>query len=255
MADGISSFWGPVTSTRECCERNYNNSSHVAEFYNTLSNIPCILLAIFGLRNALQQRFERRFSFLYVSNVVLAIGSMLHHATLRSGQQQSDETPMVWAMLLYIYILFSPDWHYRRTMPTFLIIYGTAFTISHSFLRFSIGFNLHYIMLCLLCMPRVYKYYIYTDDKAARHLGKVYVVTLMLGSLCWLSDWLLCEEMSRWHINPQGHALWHVFMGFNTYFANTFLMFCRAEQRNWYPQVVRALGILPYVKIKKRKAQ
>lgn len=83
MADGISSFWGPVTSTAECCEKNYAYSSYVAEFYNTLSNIPCIVLALIGLINALTQRFEKRFSILHISNMILAIGSMLYHATLQ----------------------------------------------------------------------------------------------------------------------------------------------------------------------------
>ncbi|XP_059651376.1 alkaline ceramidase-like isoform X2 [Cornus florida] len=185
MEDGISSFWGPVTSTTEWCEQNYAHSSYIAEFFNTLSNIPCILLALIGLINALRQRFEKRFSVLHISNMILAIGSMLYHGTLQRLQQQGDETPMVWEMLLYIYILYSPDWHYRSTMPTFLFLYGAVFAIVHS----------------------------------------------------------------------QGHALWHVFMGFNAYFANTFLMFCRAQQRGWDPKVIHFLGIFPYVKIQKPKAQ
>lgn len=84
MADSISSsFWGPVTSTTEWCEENYVHSSYIAEFYNTISNSPCILLALFGLVNALRQRFEKRFSVLHLSNMILAIGSMLFHATLQ----------------------------------------------------------------------------------------------------------------------------------------------------------------------------
>lgn len=82
MADGLSSFWGPVTST-DWCEKNYVYSSYIAEFLNTLSNVPCILLALFGLINALRQRFEKRFSVLHISNMTLAIGSMLYHATLQ----------------------------------------------------------------------------------------------------------------------------------------------------------------------------
>ena len=83
MADGMSSFWGPVTSTTEACEQNYIYSSYIAEFFNTLSNIPGILLALIGLVNALRQRFEKRFSILHISNMILAIGSMLFHATLQ----------------------------------------------------------------------------------------------------------------------------------------------------------------------------
>ncbi|MED6153030.1 hypothetical protein PIB30_097617 [Stylosanthes scabra] len=253
MADTLSSFWGPVTSTTECCEENYAHSSYIAEFYNTISNIPCILLALLGLINALRQRFEKRFTVLHLSNMALAIGSMLYHATLQNVQQQSDETPMVWEMLLYLYILYSPDWHYRTTMPIFLFLYGIVFAVAHSYLRFGIGFKAHYVLLCLLCIPRTYKYYIYTENVSAKRIAKLYVATLILGALCWLGDRFFCKEVSTWPINPQGHALWHLFMGFNSYFANTFLMFCRAQQRCWKPKIVRLMGVLPYVKIDKLK--
>lgn len=255
MAETISSFWGPVTSTKECCEKNFVHSSYIAEFYNTISNIPTILLALIGLINAVRQRFEKRFSVLHVSNMTLAIGSMLYHATLQHVQQQGDETPMVWEVLLYMYILYSPDWHYRSTMPTFLFLYGAAFAIAHSVFRFGVGFKVHYIILCLLCVPRMYKYYIHTQDVSAKRLAKLFVATLVLGSLFGFCDRVFCKEISRWPINPQGHALWHVFMGFNSYFANTFLMFCRAQQRGWSPKVVHLMGILPYVKIEKQKRQ
>ncbi|XWS13389.1 hypothetical protein CRYUN_Cryun36dG0033500 [Craigia yunnanensis] len=187
--------------------------------------------------------------------MVLAIGSMLYHATLQHMQQQGDETPMVWEMLLYFYILYSPDWHYRSTMPTFLFFYGAGFAVVHALFRFEIGFKVHYVILCLLCIPRMYKYYIYTKDFAAKRLAKLYVATLFLGSTCWVFDRVFCEEISRWYFNPQGHALWHIFMGFNSYFANTFLMFCRAQQREWDPKVVHFLGVFPYVKIQKPKSQ
>ncbi|KAL6517123.1 hypothetical protein OROHE_017829 [Orobanche hederae] len=255
MADGVSSFWGPVTSTHEWCEPNYVYSSYIAEFFNTVSIVPGILLALAGLLNSLRQHFEKRFSVLHISNMILAIGSMLYHATLRQLQQQGDETPMVWEMLLYIYILYSPDWHYRSTMPTFLFLYGAAFAVAHSQIHFDIGFKLHYVLLCLLCIPRMYKYYILTQDKSAKRLAKLYVVTLLVGSLCWLVDRQFCKDISRWYFNPQGHALWHIFMGFNSYFANTFLMYCRAQQRNWDPKVNHFFGFFPYVKIHKPKAQ
>ncbi|CAA3000574.1 alkaline ceramidase 3-like [Olea europaea subsp. europaea] len=187
--------------------------------------------------------------------MILAIGSMLYHATLQRLQQQGDETPMVWEMLLYIYILYSPDWHYRSTMPTFLFLYGAVFAIAHSQLHFDIGFKVHYALLCLPCIPRMYKYYIHTEDKLAKRLAKLYIVTLLFGSLCWLVDHFFCKNISHWYFNPQGHALWHVFMGFNSYFANAFLMYCRAQQREWNPKIKHFLGFFPYVKIQKPKAQ
>jgi dihydroceramidase len=170
-------------------------------------------------------------------------------------QQQGDETPMVWEMLLYIYILYSPDWHYRSTMPTFLFLYGAAFAVVHALVCFGIGFKVHYAILCLLCIPRMYKYYIYTQDIHAKWLAKLYLATLFLGTLCWLFDRLMCENIAGWYLNPQGHAFWHAFMGFNSYFANTFLMFCHAQQLGWNPKVVHFMGLCPYVKIQRPKTQ
>ncbi|CAH9120902.1 unnamed protein product [Cuscuta epithymum] len=254
MTENISSFWGPVTS-KEWCEPNYVYSSYIAEFFNTVSNTPCIILALIGLVNAVRQRFEKRFSVLHISNMILSIGSMFYHASLQRMQQQGDETPMVWEMLLYVYILYSPDWHYRSTMPTFLFLYGAAFAIVHSQVRFAIVFKVHYALLCLLCIPRAYKYYIHTKDTSAKRLAKLYVATLLVGTTCFLLDGLFCKYISTWPFNPQGHAMWHVMMGFNSYFANTFLMHCRAQQRGWDPIVKYLLGLLPYVKIQKPKDQ
>lgn len=253
MADDTFSFWGPVTSTKEWCEPNYVYSSYIAEFFNTISNIPCILLAFIGLVNALRQGFEKRFTVLHISNMILAIGSMLYHATLQRMQQQGDETPMVWEMLLYIYILYSPDWHYRSTMPIFLFLYGAIFAVVHSQVRFSVFFKLHYGLLCLLCIPRMYKYYIYTEDRHAKWLAKMYLVSLVVGCMCWLVDRVFCKDVSKWVFNPQGHAMWHVMMGFNSYFANAFLMFCRARQRGWNPRINHLLGCFPYVVVEKPK--
>uniref|UniRef100_A0A804P8Z6 Alkaline ceramidase 3 n=2 Tax=Zea mays TaxID=4577 RepID=A0A804P8Z6_MAIZE len=198
MADSmVASFWGPVTSTTELCEENYAHSSYIAEFYNTISNVPCVLLALIGLVNAFRQGFEKRFSVLHISNMILAIGSMIFHATLQLVLQQSDETPMVWEILLYMYVLYSPDWHYRSTMPTFLFLYGAAFAVVHFFARFQFVFKLHYIGLCFLCIPRMYKYYIQTKDVAAKRLAKLWVLTLTLGTLCWLVDRIFCKKLSH----------------------------------------------------------
>ncbi|ERN01373.1 hypothetical protein AMTR_s00002p00261130 [Amborella trichopoda] len=185
------------------------NGQMIIEFFNTISNIPCILLAFIGLINALRQRFEKRFSVLHISNIILSIGSMLYHASLQHVQQQSDETPMVWEVLLYMYVLYSPDWHYRSTMPTFLFLYGAAFAILHSQVRFRMGFKVHYALLCLLCVPRMYKYYIYTREASAKRLAHLFVATILLASMCWLLDRSFCEKISKWSVNPQGHALWH----------------------------------------------
>ncbi|KAL3567710.1 hypothetical protein D5086_030361 [Populus alba] len=102
MAEGISSFWGPVTSA-EWCEKNYVYSSYIAEFFNTISNIPGILLALVGLINAFRQRFEKRFSILHISNMILAIGIGLEskscplHGTFPVCENSKTKNPVTGA--------------------------------------------------------------------------------------------------------------------------------------------------------------
>jgi dihydroceramidase len=162
---------------------------------------------------------------------------------------------MVWLMLLYIYVLYSPDWHYTSTMPTVLFIYGTVYAIGHALFHFKLVYQLHFVFLCLLCLPRMYKYYIYTKEVPARRLGRMYVISISLGGIFWLVDRNFCNRLSTLPVNPQGHAWWHIFMGFSAYFGNTFLQFCRAHQLEWNPELRYVLGWLPYVKVSKPKSQ
>lgn len=70
-------------------------------------------------------------------------------------------------------------------------------------LRFGIGFKVHYALLCLLCAPRAYKYYIHTEDKLAKRLSKLYVATLLIGVACWLCDRLFCKKIQGWYVGEK----------------------------------------------------
>lgn len=255
MADSVdvNGYWGPITYSTTC-ESHYAISAYIAEFYNTISNAPGILLGVLGLINSIRQRFEKRFSTLNLVTIMVGLGSMLFHGTLQHVHQQSEETPMVWLMLMYFYVLYSPDWHYRSTMPTVLFIYGSIFAIVHSQLRFILSYQIHYFFLGLLCLPRMYKYYIHTTDQHAKWLAHMYILTMLLGCTCWVLDWTFCDKISTWAVNPHGHAWWHFLIGLDAFFANTYLQFCRAQQLNWSPELHYFYG-LPYVKITKPKLQ
>ena len=76
-------FWGKPSSTIDWCEENYQVSLYIAEFWNTISNLSFVVLALYGYRRARQERFERRFLAQYIAVLVTGIGSALFHGTLR----------------------------------------------------------------------------------------------------------------------------------------------------------------------------
>ncbi|MCO5602390.1 hypothetical protein L7F22_056521 [Adiantum nelumboides] len=78
----IDGYWGPITS-RTTCEDHYAVSAHIAEFFNTISSVPGILLAFLILVNSLRQGFEKRFSSLNFATMMVGLGSMLFHGTLQ----------------------------------------------------------------------------------------------------------------------------------------------------------------------------
>jgi dihydroceramidase len=157
---------------------------------------------------------------------------------------------MVWSILIWIYLIYEPDWHHNRVlralMPLLLITYGLGFAILHAIYRWTTGFQVHFALIVAICLTRVYKHYQACEEESGRRLARVYVYTLLVGFSLWLMDFHLCSTMRSLPFNPQGHAWWHVGMGINTYFGPAFAQYTRATQLGWRPIVKTKWGV-PYV--------
>ena len=71
---GLDGFWGSVTSTLDWCEENYMVSHYVAEFFNTLSNLPFLIYAIWGFYSVYTSRCEKRFYYAYSGLMLVGLG-------------------------------------------------------------------------------------------------------------------------------------------------------------------------------------
>ena len=49
MSSSSQGYWGIATSDMDFCETNYEVSHYVAEFWNTLSSIPIVLVGLSGV--------------------------------------------------------------------------------------------------------------------------------------------------------------------------------------------------------------
>lgn len=111
LTDKNSAGWyGPVTSTigtspcgcdrpantsTDWCELNHTYSYYIAEFINTLTNVPGILAGLYAAYVSIKTGVPTRYALMYLGNVLIGIGSFGFHASLKWEWQLMDELPMV----------------------------------------------------------------------------------------------------------------------------------------------------------------
>ena len=85
-------------------------SRYLAEFWNTVSNIPFIVLGLFGMWRTRGLRYRRRYALLHGGIAAIGVGSMIFHATLKwHAQVMLDELPMIFVSTLALYLLVADD--------------------------------------------------------------------------------------------------------------------------------------------------
>ncbi|GLD96532.1 hypothetical protein PINS_up005215 [Pythium insidiosum] len=235
-------YWGAPTAMIDWCEANYEYSPYIAEFWNTISNLLFVVLGIYGLARSMKQGFEWRFHMQFIAVIVTGIGSALFHGTLQLVHQQCDETPMVWTMLIGIYIIYNNEIHRAGLADAVVIplltLAGIAFAVTHAIYRSNMLFQVVFGTLATLCSVRLCFHYMQVKDARARAVARSYVRNSLIGFTLWLTDLHMCSHIQRLPVNPQGHAWWHLFMGIASYHGPVFMQYVRLSQLKRSPKII-----------------
>ncbi|EGD76112.1 phytoceramidase [Salpingoeca rosetta] len=204
-------FWGQPTSSIDWCEENYVVSHYIAEFYNTVSSL---VIALFGLYGAMHWRsigHEPRFMALWASIICVGIGSALFHGTLLFSMQMMDELPMVYAMLVWLYIWIENETETPRKkyLPAFLAAYGVFWTFVHTYLGFATIFQIHFGLLVVAGYTFVGRFAFKTQDPRIKWFSVLYVAPFVLAFALWSTERIFCSSVRPF----QFHAWWHVLSG------------------------------------------
>jgi len=99
-------FWGEQTSTLNWCEevnnstprkllqiiclpaQDYNITFYCAEVVNTVTNLIFMWLGFKGFRNVIKYSHDRVFILAFLGYIVVGLGSMAFHATLKCLSDQ-----------------------------------------------------------------------------------------------------------------------------------------------------------------------
>lgn len=205
------------SSSKDWCEPNYEIIPTVAEFYNTISNvvfiIPAVILSIL-FHKSYVGKLSCKCHLVWISMVVMGIGSAYYHATLNLFGQLWDEAGILWVTMA-TFGLFTPT-HY---LPNYMKKRRSTFQIT-------IFFCLLLQMFLLTVYPVINKFAftIYgipvfymlvkeskqTSNQDAKLIGWQAFSTWIIAIFCWVFDQVSCGFLLSTGIKYL-HALWHIF--------------------------------------------
>ena len=93
-AASTQSYWGPVDSDFDWCERNNELSAYLSEPFNTATSAAYPLCAGYAWRLHHRLSLSRWHRLMLSVTMAMGVGSMIFHGTLRYWAQLLDELPL-----------------------------------------------------------------------------------------------------------------------------------------------------------------
>eukprot|EP01147_Barroeca_monosierra_P000328 gene328-3696_t len=243
----VYGYWGQPTSSIDWCEENYAVTYYIAEFYNTISSLVIAGFGLYGVFHWRKLRHELRFIILWLTIIAVGIGSALFHGTLLFSMQMMDELPMVYAMLVWIYIWMENETLLPRNkyLPIYLVLYGLFWTFVHSYLGFVTLFQVHFAVLVITGYVFVIRYAIKTRDYRVKVFTFLYITPFVVAFFLWSIERIFCHHLRTFQL----HAWWHALSGLSCYFSVVLATTARHEQLGKNVQVRYNSFALPVIHV------
>lgn len=78
----MKKYWLLIGEISLQCEDNYTTSRYIAEFFNTMSNVPFIAIGFYGWWRAMQTGLPQKYALPLLGLSVIGAGSAGFHATV-----------------------------------------------------------------------------------------------------------------------------------------------------------------------------
>ncbi|RIB14401.1 ceramidase [Gigaspora rosea] len=263
--NSVIGFWGVPTATIDWCERNYEVTHYIAEFFNTLSSLCMVSAGIFGIYKH-SKGFEPRFSICFASIIVVGIGSILFHGTLLFSLQLFDEVPMMFCVLMLCYSVFEnqKEKRFGKWLPIGLTIWGLLITTimilsgkDHNdrmmqMIEFYVFQGTFVVMAGCVYLHTLYIVFNPNVEKGVRKLWFLGSVVFLIGYIGWHIDLHFCSRMHQLPFdvpNPQLHAWWHFTASYGSYLICVLVTYNGSKVLGKNPSLRWILNILPYIEL------
>jgi dihydroceramidase len=257
----MKGYWLPHSSSIDFCEPNYLISPFIAEFHNSWSSGIIALMGIIGMLygNPLK---EWNVTIMFLILTVVGLGSIGLHSTLHWFPQSSDEIPMLWQTLAFLYVLIISAYpSYDTYLTGYLFI---ALGVLQTYLYYCYQ-NIYAVFLISIIAYAatviIWTGYLYfkefRDQPYCGSLWKTSVICFVfIGFILWIIDMNLCDQLHSIYKPLSGftlHVFWHIFAGYGTYLIATYLIVVRALRLGQKVERKWILGVFPIFEIRKEK--
>jgi len=195
-----NSLWEILTSPAPInyCEADYEHSSYIAEYWNTLTNIGFLLFGFYSFRQCIKYKLSSQFYIMAVTLILTAFGSGLYHGSLTWIGLKFDEIAENWVFIFLIHMKSRQIYPWLHAiLASFAILFVHVFLFCELHL---VGIGITTIIQNFRLIKRV------PIAKSAFYRGFIYS---LIGELCWLLDHLCCGTIiSKFQL----HSWWHIFM-------------------------------------------
>ena len=247
-------YWGAKTSSVNFCERDYQYSPYVAEFWNTLSSIWIVLLPLLGLLYS-NPTGERRFKVAYMTLIIVGLGSVTLHLTLAAIGQSFDELPMLWMCASIFYNLVDNDKNNKRgnTLAVAMFIFVLAQTLIYLKIQslYEVFVTGYLTMVATIIFWTARKAFWVHSKRTLRYLWLWSVgLYVAVGSWVWILDMYYCKYYEIYYDMAFGitfHILWHFAAGLATYLTIQQLIFLRVVELGGTPELILKFYFLPTI--------
>ena len=245
-------YWGPPTADYNWCEEDYAVTAYCAEFFNTISSFAIVLAGGIFARQAAARAYGARFLIAAFGLIVIGIGSVAFHGTLRREGQVLDEVPMLWASLVFLWIACCNAMGTSENAwgPPLAVMFG-CIGAGSTWVYFNSGFTFFiatYILtvasifaVTLIRVSRAPKRHAFAKKYAYLGVGFYFAGFLFL----WLPEQILCGNRMR-DTRDTGllalpvplHAWFHITSSIGPICILTYFVFDYFEKRKRGPKIV-----------------
>ena len=191
-------YWGVEDSSISFCEKNYDSSKYIAEYYNTLTAFGSVFVGVYFLKTRLRE--ETAYAMM-----ALGFATAMFHGTMRYWGQWADELSM-----LYL---------------SFMLIKEVHNNLPYMFLAWMVGTYLMYwdTFIVFFMMFMGMQTYLYLLSMKIRHIkdnNRLFMakeVCIYLSMFCWVLDHLFCNNYEYFH------AFWHILSSMTLFFGGKIL--------------------------------